>query len=82
MSDHMNFFRCLFLSVPQEKLRLLKVKLTPDAKPVKVRLRKYTADQRRFLFSFLKTPVQVSLRSTTRSEVRRRVPHRVRSEAS
>lgn len=55
--DHMDIFRCSFSAGPPAKLPPLKIDLTADAKPVKVRLRNYSADQRRFLGVFVKSLV-------------------------
>lgn len=57
VSGRIDIFRCSFSSGPPAKLPPLKIELTADAKPVKVRLRKYSADQRKFLATFIKSLV-------------------------
>lgn len=54
----MNIFRVSFSSGPPTKLPPLKIELTPDAKPVKVRLRRYSAQQCKLLNCFVKTLVK------------------------
>ena len=45
----MDTFRTSFSAGPPAKLPPLKIELTPDAKPVKVRLRKYSQEQKEFM---------------------------------
>lgn len=53
LHDHMDIFRTSFSAGPGAKLPPLKIELTPDAKPVKVRLRKYSQDQEDFMRKFV-----------------------------
>ena len=54
VDDHKNIFRIGFSSGPPARFPPLKVDLTSDAKPVKVRLRNYSQEQREFLSGFVK----------------------------
>lgn len=54
----MDIFRFPILYVILEKLPPFKIALTPDAKPVKVRLLKYLANQRSFLSAFVESLVR------------------------
>ena len=49
IDSHTNVFRTSFSSGPAAKFPPLKIDITADAKPVKVRLRNYSQDQREFL---------------------------------
>ena len=53
LRDHMDIFRTSFSAGPAAKLPPLKIDLTPDAKPVKVRLRKYSQEQKEFMRDFV-----------------------------
>lgn len=57
----MKIFRTSFSSGPLAHLPPLKIELTPDAKPVKVRLRNYSQEQRDFLDQFVKDFVRHGL---------------------
>lgn len=61
LSDHVDIFRTSFSSGPPARLPPLRIELTPDAKPVKVRLRNYSQDQRDFLAKFVKDLVHHGL---------------------
>lgn len=61
LSDHADIFRTSFSSGPPARLPLLKIELTADAKPVKVRLRNYSQAQRTFLDTFVSDLVQHGL---------------------
>jgi transposase InsO family protein len=50
---HTNVFRVGFSAGPPANIRPLKITLTPDARPVKVRLRNYSCEQREFLAAFV-----------------------------
>jgi len=52
--DHVDIFRTTFSSGPPAKFPPLKIELTADAKPVKVRLRKYSQPQRAFMQKLVK----------------------------
>lgn len=54
----MEIFRCLYWSGPLTKLPFLKIELTSDAMPVKVRLQTYLADKRSFFSPFIKSLVR------------------------
>ena len=54
LRDHMDIFRTSFSAGPPAKLPPLKIELMPNAKPVRVRLRKYSQGQRDFLSDFVK----------------------------
>jgi hypothetical protein len=47
--DSMDIFRVAFSSGPAAKLRPLDIKLTTDARPVRVKIRNYSQEQREFL---------------------------------
>lgn len=49
VQSHKNIFRTAFSSGPPADLRPLRIDLTPEARPVKVRLRNYSKEQRNFL---------------------------------
>ena len=49
IEEHIDLFRTSFSSGPPAKVRPLRIELTPDARPVKVRLRNYSEEQREFL---------------------------------
>jgi hypothetical protein len=51
--DHMDIFRKTFSSGPPAKVSPLKIDLLPHASPVRVRLRKYSQEQRKFLSSMV-----------------------------
>lgn len=53
LDEHLDVFRTAFSAGPPARLRPLKIDLTPDAVPVKVRLRNYSQDQRDFLKKFV-----------------------------
>lgn len=53
LRDHMVIFRTSFSAGPPAKLPPLKIELTPEAKPVKVRLRKYSQEQKIFMHDFV-----------------------------
>lgn len=53
LSDHRDIFLISFSSGQPARLPLLKIELTPDAGPIKVRLRNYSQDQRDFLAKFV-----------------------------
>lgn len=53
--SHLDVFRTGLSSGPAAKLPPLQIALTPDAKPVKVRLRNYSQEQREFLRTFVAT---------------------------
>lgn len=48
VTDHTDIFRTSFSSGPPANIEPLKIDLVPDAKPVRVRLRNYSQDQREF----------------------------------
>jgi len=50
---HLDIFRTSFSAGPPAKLPPLKIELMPDAKPVKVRLRKYSQAQKEFMRKFV-----------------------------
>ena len=52
--DHVDIFRTTFSSGPPAKFPPLKIELTADAKPVKVRLRKYSQPQHAFMQKLVK----------------------------
>lgn len=52
VDDHINIFRTSLSSGPPAQVKTLKIQLTSDAPPVRVRLRKYSQDQRNFLAKF------------------------------
>ena len=54
----MDVFRNSLSSGPPAKIRSLKIELTADAKPVKVRLRNYSQEQREFLSKFVQDLVE------------------------
>lgn len=58
VSDRVYIFRCSSSSGPPARLPPLKIELTPDAKPVKVRLHNYSVDQRRIMGVFIKSLVR------------------------
>lgn len=53
LHNHMDVFRTSFSSGPPAKLRPLSIELESDARPVRVRLRNYSKDQREFLSKFV-----------------------------
>ena len=53
LRDHMDIFRTSFSSGPGAKLPPLKIELLPEAKPVKVKIRKYSQEQQKFLKDFV-----------------------------
>lgn len=53
VTDYMDIFRTSLSSGPPAKLPPLKISLTTDAEPVRVRLRNYSQDQRKFLSNFV-----------------------------
>lgn len=61
VSDHMEIFRTSLSHVSAADVPTIKVDLFPDAKPVKVRLRNYSQDQREFLFHFFQKLVSCGM---------------------
>ena len=61
LSGHMDIFRTSFSSGPPARLPPLEIELTNDATPVKVRLRKYSSDQRDFMYKFVQDLVRHGL---------------------
>lgn len=55
--DLMDIFRAFFSAWPPANLPPLRIELTPDAKPVKVSLRKYSKEQKEFMHEFFKNLV-------------------------
>lgn len=54
VNEFKDIFRTSFSRGPPANVEPLKIELTPDAKPVRVRLRNYSLDQREFLQKFMK----------------------------
>lgn len=61
VADNVDNFCCSFSSGPPAELLPLKIELTKDAKPLKVSLRKYSADRWQLLSSFVKNLVRHSM---------------------
>lgn len=53
VTAHTGIFRTSFSSRPTDKMEPMKIDLTPDAKPVRVRLWNYSLEQRAFLCDFV-----------------------------
>jgi len=53
IDSHIDIFRTSFSAGEPAKIKPLKIELTPDARPVKVRLRNYSREQREFLAEFV-----------------------------
>eukprot|EP00178_Gracilaria_changii_P000257 TRINITY_DN1027_c0_g1_i1.p2 TRINITY_DN1027_c0_g1~~TRINITY_DN1027_c0_g1_i1.p2 ORF type:complete len:1106 (+),score=114.18 TRINITY_DN1027_c0_g1_i1:5972-9289(+) len=58
---HINIFRTSLSSGPPANVTPLKIALTPDARPTRVRLRKYSQDQRAFLQKFVSELIRAGM---------------------
>lgn len=61
VSDHTDIFRTSFSSGPPADIPPLKIDLVPEAKPVRVRLRNYSQEQRDFLSETVKNLVSCGM---------------------
>ena len=53
VGTHIDMFRTSFSAGPPARIKPLRIALTPDARPVKVRLRNYSQEQRGFFKNFV-----------------------------
>lgn len=61
VQENLNISRTTLSSRPSAKVAPLKISLTPDARPVCVRLRKYSQEQRQFLDNFVTDLIQAGM---------------------
>lgn len=61
VNEHLNIVRTSLSAGPPADFPPLKIELTPDAKPVHVRLRKYSKEQREFLDKFVDSLVKYGM---------------------
>jgi transposase InsO family protein len=61
VDNHVDIFRTTFSSGPPAKLKPLKIQLTPDARPTRVKLRNYSKEQQEFLSKFVATLIATGM---------------------